>query len=153
MNSLFLISLLLNIFLVYIIIAKSPMKLEGAMPWVDLYSDDADATLKFLYEKLGIEVSATSKENNIDYRIIKAKKGLMPFAGVMQIDEQHRNEGLKPHAAIYLTVKNYDEMHKKFIDSGAISIVENMMIKNMKFGIYIIPGGLDIGIVEFNVKK
>lgn len=144
------ISLLLNALTAYIVIAKNPMKVQGDKSWTDLYTYDIDATYKFLNENLGIQTFKTPENGKgIDYKVIKANGGIFPYAGLMQIDEEHKKEGLKPHAAIYITVDNYDEMHKKFIEQGAKALLENYTVNNMKFGIYVIPGGLDIGIVQY----
>lgn len=144
------VSLLINAFIAYIVIAKNPMKIQGDKSWTDLYTNDINATIKFLSDNLDIQVVKSPDNNNgIDYRVIKAKEGVFPFAGLMQINEEHKKEGLKPHATIYITVDNYDEMHKKFIEQGAKAELENFKVNNMKFGIYIIPGGLDIGIVQY----
>lgn len=144
------VSLLLNALTAYVIVAKNPMKIQGDKSWTDLYTNDIDATYKFLNENLDIQVMKTPENNmDIDYRVIKAKDGIFPFAGLMQIDKEHKKDGLKPHAAIYLTVNDYDEMSKKFKGQGAKPEVENIQVHNMKFGIYTIPGGLDIGIVQY----
>lgn len=151
--TLLIISLLLNIAFAFLIFTKDPMKLQGEKSWVDLYSDDADATIKFLSDNLGIKLVSASKETGIDYRVIKSEKGLFPYAGVMQIDENFKKKGLVPHATIYLTVKNYDEMSKQFTENGAKPVMENMVVDNMKFGIFVIPGGLDVGIIQYNFKR
>lgn len=144
------VSLLLNALTAYVILAKNPMKIQGDKSWTDLYTNDIDATLKFLNDNLGVQVvKSPDNKMGIDYRVLKAKDGIFPYAGLMQIDEQHKKEGLKPHATIYITVDNYDEMHKRFIEQGAKPEVENLHVNNMKFGIYVIPGGLDIGIVQY----
>lgn len=144
------VSLFLNALTAYIVIAKNPMKIQGDKSWTDLYTYDIDATYKFLNENLGVQVTKTPDNGKgIDYRVIKAEKGIFPYAGLMQISKEHKKEGLKPHATIYLTVKNYEEMHKKFIEQGAKPEVENLKVNNMIFGIYVIPGGLDIGIVQY----
>lgn len=144
------VSLMLNALTLYIIVAKNPMKIQGDKSWTDLYTDDIDATYKFLNDNLDIQVvKIPENKKGIDYRVIKAKSGIFPYAGLMQIDEKRKNEGLKPHAAIYITVDDYDEMHKKFIEQGAKPQATNLQVHNMKFGIYVIPGGLDIGIVQY----
>lgn len=143
------LSILMNIVTLYVIISKNPMKLQGEKSWVDLYSSDSDATVKFLNENLGIKVVATSNEGGMDYRVIKSESGMFPYAGVMQISEEYKKQGLVPHATIYLTVKDYDKMHKQFLEKGAKAVIENKVIENMKFGIYVIPGGLDIGIIQY----
>lgn len=144
------VSLLLNAMTVYVIFAKNPMKIQGDKSWTDLYTNDIDATYKFLNENLDVQSMAIPDNGKgIDYRVIKAKNGMFPYAGLMQIDEKQKKEGLKPHSTIYLTVENYDEMHKKFIKNGAKPQLENFKVRDMKFGIYVIPGGLDIGIVQY----
>ena len=143
------ISLLMNILTLYMILAKNPMNVQGDKSWVDLYSSDAGATVKFLNENLGIKVVSEYNYNGMDYRIIKAKDGIFPYAGVMQICDKLKKQGLTPHATIYLTVKNYEEIHKKFIEQGAKPILEKTKVKDMIFGIYIIPGGLDVGIIQY----
>lgn len=144
------VSLLFNAFTAYIVLAKNPMKIQGDKSWTDLYTNDIDATYKFLNENLGIQVvKIPDNGKGIDYRVIKAKGGMFPYAGLMQIDKEHKQQGLKPHAAIYITVDDYDAMHKKFIEQGAKPELENIQVNNMKFGFYVIPGGLDIGIVQY----
>lgn len=144
------VSLFLNALTAYIVIAKNPMKIQGDKSWTDLYTNDIDATQKFLKDNLDVNVVKTpDNKMGIDYRVVKAKDGIFPYAGLMQISNEHKKEGLKPHATVYLTVKNYEEMHKKFIEQGAKPEVENLKVNNMIFGVYVIPGGLDIGIVQY----
>lgn len=144
------VSLLLNAVTLYIVLAKNPMKVQGDKSWTDLYTYDIDATYKFLHDNLDVQVMKSPENpNGNDYRVIKAKNGIFPYAGLMQISEEYRKEGLKPHATIYITVDNYDETHKKFVEQGAKPQLENFQVNNMKFGIYVIPGGLDIGIVQY----
>lgn len=151
----FAVSLILNALTIFIIATQNPMKVEGQMSWVDLYSNDSNATTKFLNDTLGIKTIGTNKPDNIadkdfDYKIIKADKAAFPLAGVMQITDTYKKEGMKPHSTIYLTVKNYDESAAKLTANGAKAIVENLEAKNMKFGFYTIPGGVEIGIVQYN---
>lgn len=150
LNVVLAVSLLLNAMTVYVIFAKNPMKIQGDKSWTDLYTNDIEATYKFLNENLDVQTMAIpDNRKGIDYRVIKAKNGMFPYAGLMQIDEKHKKEGLKPHATIYVTVDNYDQMHKKFVENGAKPQLENFKVRDMKFGIYVIPGGLDIGIVQY----
>lgn len=150
LNIVLAVSLLINAMTAYIIFAKNPMKVQGDKSWTDLYTNDIDATLKFLSDNLDIQVTKTPDNGmGIDYRVLKAKNGIFPYAGLMQISEEHKNEGLKPHAAIYITVDDYDKMDKKFIEQGAKPQLQNLKVNNMIFGIYVIPGGLDIGIVQY----
>lgn len=147
------VSLLLNALAAYVIFAKNPMKVEGDKSWIDMYTNDADATEKFLNENLGIKVVQTNKENGMDYRVIKAKNGLFPYAGIMQIDDKLKKDNVKPHATVYFTVKDYDKMSKQFQDNGAKVLLDGMVIEGMKFGFFVIPGGIDIAIVQYDVKE
>ena len=147
------ISLLLNAATAYVILAKNPMKVQGEKSWVDMYTDDADATEKFLNENLGIKVVQTSNEDGMDYRVIKAKDGLFPYAGIMQICDEMKKENIVPHSTVYFTVKNYDAMSKQFRENGAQVLLDGMVMEGMKFGFFIIPGGIDIGIVQYGVKE
>ncbi len=147
------ISLLLNAITAYIVFAKNPMVVQGDKSWVDMYSNDADATEKFLNENLGIKTVRKIKNEGFNYRIIQAKDGIFPYAGVMQIDAAMKKENVQPHATIYFTVKNYDEMSKQFQKNGAKVLLDAMVMENMKFGFFIIPGGIDVGIVQYGVKE
>jgi len=145
-------SLLLNATAAYVILAKNPMKIQGDKSWVDMYTNDADATEKFLNENLGIKVVQTYKDD-IDYRVIKAKGGLFPYAGIMQICDEMKKENVLPHSTAYFTVKNYDEMSKQFQENGAKVLLDGMIKEGMKFGFFIIPGGIEVGIVQYGVKE
>lgn len=147
------ISLLLNAATAYIILAKNPMKVQGDKSWVDMYTNDVNATEKFLNENLGIKVVQTNNENDMDYRVIKAKDGLFPYAGIMQMSDEMKKENVQPHAIVYFTVKDYDQMSKRFQEQGAKVLLDGMFMKDMKFGFFVIPGGIDVGIVQYGVKK
>jgi len=148
------ISLLLNLITAYIIFAKNPMVVQGDKSWVDMYTNDADATEKFLNENLGIKVVDRSKEDSgMDYRVIQAKDGLFPYAGIMQICDKMKKDKVTPHSTAYFTVKNYDAMSKQFQEKGAKVLLDGMVLEGMKFGFFVIPGGLEIGIVQYGVKE
>lgn len=147
--ALFCLSVLMNLAVVGMFIVKNPMRLNGQQSWIDMYSENSDATTKFLNETLGIKVTAAVNKNGIDYRVIKAKDGLFPYAGVMQITNKFRAEGLTPGSTIYLTVTDYESMHKTFISKGAVAKMDHITEANMLFGIYVIPGGLDVGLVQY----
>lgn len=129
------------------------MKINGQISWADIYSYDIDATQKFFEKTLDIKVKKVTGQDDMDYRLIQAKKAVYPVAGIMQIRSQERKKGLLPHSTLYFTVKNYDEAHKKAIANGAKVILEPRILKNMKFGAYLIPGGGDIMLVQYGVKK
>jgi len=148
------ISLLLNALTAYVVFAKNPMKVVGDKSWVDMYTDDVDATEKFLSENLGIKVVKRSNESDgMDYRVIQAKDGLFPYAGIMQICDKMKADNVKPHSTVYFTVKDYDAMSKQFQEQGAKVLLDGMVLEGMKFGFFIIPGGIDIGIVQYGVKE
>lgn len=129
------------------------MKIDGQHSWIDIYSEDADETLAFLNKTLGIKEISMKNEKGVHYKVIKAAKGVFPFAGIMQITQEQKDQGLFPHATIYLTVNDYDAMHDKFVESGAKVQMSHSIVDKMKFGIYVIPGGTDIGIVQYGVKS
>ena len=147
----FYVLLILLLGMILFFMSMNPMKTEGAASWIDLYSNDSAATIKFLKDNFGIEVVNTSKSLvNTDYSVIKANKYPFPFAGVMQIPKD--NTELLPHASIYLTVKDYDKMHERLVKAGAKPVLDHKVAGGMKFGIYIIPGGLDIGIAQWGTE-
>ncbi len=147
------ISLLLNAATAYIIFAKNPMMVQGDKSWVDMYTNDANATEKFLNENLGIKVVKNVNDNGMDYRIIQAKDGMFPYAGVMQICDKMKKQNIQPHSTVYFTVKNYDEMSKQFKANGAKVLLDGQVTQGMKFGFFIIPGGVEVGIVQYGVKE
>ncbi len=147
------ISLLLNLATAYVIFAKNPTMVQGDKSWVDMYSNDAGATEKFLNENLGIKVVQRNNDNGMDYRVIQAKDGLFPYAGIMQICDKMKKDNVVPHATVYFTVKNYDEMSKQFQKNGAKVLLDGMVLQGMKFGFFLIPGGIDVGIVQYGVKE
>ncbi len=146
------VSLLLNAATAYVIFAKNPMKIQGEKSWLDMYTSDIDATEKFLSQNLGITVVQTSDEGGFDYRVIKSKDGLFPYAGLMQICDFLKKENVKPHSTAYFTVKDYDAMSQQFKDQGATTVVDGMVAAGMKFGVFTIPGGVEIGIAQYGVK-
>lgn len=133
----------------------NPMKNTGAMSWIDIYSDAPAETIGFLNENFGIHVTKSSvTPTGQTYNVIKAKGQLWPFAGIMENPIQA--DGVKAPAGttIYLTVKDYDAAHEKAIASGAIPHATHMKVEGMYFGFYMIPGGVGIGIVQYeNVKN
>lgn len=130
----------------------NPMKINGQVSWADLYSNNSAATAEFLNKTMGIESQKTENNDGMDYTLIKGKKALFPSAGIMQITDEWRKEGLVPHSTLYFTVINYDETEQKMLENGAKTLVPATIKYGMKFGIYMIPGDLDIAIVQYQVK-
>ncbi len=131
----------------------NPMKNNGAMSWVDVYSNDPTATLKFMNDTFDIRVTETSvvPDGGGDYNVIKSKGSLWPFAGVMKAPEMHGHK-VPAGTMIYLTVTDYAMMSAKMVANGAKPIEEDIVAAGMRFGVYEIPGGLTIGIAQYGVK-
>jgi predicted enzyme related to lactoylglutathione lyase len=143
---------ILLIGMMWIFQVANPMKNAGAASWIDLYSDEPEATVRFLSENLNIKVASTSESAvGGGYTVIKANGQIWPFAGVMKTPAGVGAGAKKvaPHATIYITVKDYAETAKRIMAAGAKPVLENKEAGGMKFGIYIIPGGLDIGIAQY----
>ena len=137
--------------MVWVFIKVNPMLTEGANSWLDLYSADAPATLSFLEKHFGVlQKDKKLSASGSDYYLLKAQGQLWPFAGLMQIGEYEKGLGLAPRASIYLTVKDYASKHKELMDAGAKPIIDNKEAGGMRFGIYVIPGGIDLGVVEWD---
>lgn len=139
--------LALVILMVRVFMKVNPMMSEGSASWIDIYSKDKTATIKFLKEVFGTTVmeSKASMSPGIDYKVVKAKGQMWPFAGIMDLPDKK----MPPHAMIYITVKDYAAAHKKMLKNGAKVMMADKYAGGMKFGIYIIPGGVDIGIAEW----
>ncbi|MDR1027010.1 MAG: hypothetical protein LBL46_01175 [Rickettsiales bacterium] len=133
---------------------SNPMKNEGAASWIDIYSKAPTETIKFLGDTFGIEVANTTKSVDgpmpgMEYSAIKARGQLWPFAGVMGMPLKE----MVPHTMSYLTVKDYKAAHDKMIANGAKAVLTDQYAGGMRFGIYIIPGGVDIGIAQWERAK
>ena len=149
----FFVLLIVVLAMVFMFFKANPMNHQGAQSWIDLYSTDAAATVKFLEDNFGIKVvKNTDSIPGIDYTVIKAGGQMWPFAGVMQITDEFKGMGLVPKATIYLTVKDYEKIHKQLVANSATPVMHHIVGAGMKFGIYIIPGGLDIGVVQYSSK-
>lgn len=128
-------------------IHTNPMKNQGAMSWIDIYSEAPAETLKFLETNFDIKVvNVTKMQDGGDYNVIKSRGAMWPFAGVMQMPKVM---GATPGSMIYLTVKDYAAAHARALENGAKVILEDMYAEGMHFGVYEIPGKLKIGIVQY----
>ena len=144
----FFVELALIVAMVWVFLKANPMKNVGAASWIDIYSKDPAATIQFLEATFGTTVMASRKavtEEDIDYKVLKAKGQMWPFAGIMALPDKD----VPPHAMMYLTVKDYAAAHKAMVDNGASVVMADKYAAGMKFGIYVIPGGVDIGIAEW----
>ncbi|MDR0449372.1 MAG: hypothetical protein LBG89_02850 [Rickettsiales bacterium] len=146
----FFIQLILIIAMVWVFIKANPMKNEGAASWIDIYSKDPAATIKFLNDVFGTQVVETkaSETPGMDYKVLKAKGQMWPFAGIMEWPEKD----FPSHTMIYLTTKDYAATHKKMIELGATPVMTDKYAGGMKFGIYGIPGRVYIGIAEWKER-
>ncbi len=151
----FFVLLFVVIALVWMFMRVNPMISEGAGSWTEYYSSDPAATIKFLNEAFGIkaETSNTDALGNMEYTTLKAKGQLWPFAGIMNLPEMPDGQKIEPGTMVYLTVKNYDETHRKIVEAGAEVRVNAYVAGGMKFGVYGIPGGVIIGVAQYGVKK
>lgn len=138
----------------WIFIKSNPMKNEGAASWVDIYSAAPDETVTFLGNVFGIkQVKSEDSAQGMDYKVIKANGQLWPFAGVMGLPTDGFGQKAQPGTMIYLTVKNHAEMSQKMIDNGATLTFGPKIAGGMEFSIYEIPGGLYIGIAQYEHVK
>lgn len=127
---------------------------EGANSWTEFYSENPKETISFLNKTFGIK-SEKGKEPAADgeeYNILKAGGQMWPFAGIMELPK-HNGEPIAPGTMVYLTVKDYDAAHNKMIANNAQSLIDHKYVSGMKFGIYMIPGGVKIGIAQYGKNK
>lgn len=145
----FYIFLVTTLVLAFLLLKMNPTKLNGQLTWSDIYSNNSSATVNFFSTVFGTQAQKVEMPDNLDYTMLKAKKSFFPSVGVMQITDQFREQGLLPHSTPYFAVTDYEQTHQKMIENGA-KVLRPAMIKNgMKFGIYLIPGDLDIAIIQF----
>jgi predicted enzyme related to lactoylglutathione lyase len=138
----------------WLIVQVNPMKNQGAMSWAEMYSEDPAATLFFLNRTLGVRVANTTKTpDGMIYNVIRARRQIWPFAGVMGLPRLPDGEEIAPGTIIYLTVRNYAAAHEAMIEHGAVAHQTGLIAEGMKFGIYTIPGGVTIGIAQYGVKE
>lgn len=147
--------LILVIVFIGIFLKTNPMKNQGALSWVDFYSNNPTATIKFLNDNFDIRVAKTQKTpTGQDYNIIKARGQMWPFAGIMETPILPDGTRAPAGTTVYLTVKDYDVAHVKAIESGAIPFATGMVTDGMRFGFYKIPGDVGIALVQYeNVKS
>jgi len=150
----FFVLLVIVILGAWVFMRANPMKNQGAAGWTEFYSTAPAATAKFLADNFGIknEKRKPGASDGIDYTVLKAAGQLWPFAGMMAPPMLPDGTKVGPHTIVYLTVKDYDAMHGKITAAGAKPLVANQVASGMKFGVYVIPGGLEIGIAQYGVK-
>ena len=142
-----------------VFVRSNPMMNQGAPGWTDMYSSAPAETIGFLDRTLGIKVAKVTKTNDgSDYHSIKAAGQFWPFAGIMQVPLLPNGQKTGPHTVVYLTVKDYDAVHQKMLENAAVPVLVNEIVRmkegDMKFGIYVVPGGVTIGIAQYgNIKE
>ena len=139
----------------WMFVRANPMKNEGTASWVEMYSYAPEETIKFLNENFGIvyKKSPEAVPNGMTYNILRARHQFWPFAGIMGLPTLPDGTKVKPHTVVYLTVKDYDAARAKMLRSGAQELFGNQYAAGMKFGIYTIPGDIEIGIAQYGVKN
>jgi predicted enzyme related to lactoylglutathione lyase len=146
----FFVLLFLVILMVWVFMRSNPMTNQGANGWTEFYSSNPTKTIKFLGDTFGIKSQAgKDTPTGMDYKVLKAPKQLWPFAGIMDIPNLPNGKKADQKTMVYLTVKNYDEAHKKMLKNGAKAYIDHQSAGGMKFGIYEIPGGVAIGIAQY----
>ncbi|MDR2526505.1 MAG: hypothetical protein LBC92_01375 [Rickettsiales bacterium] len=124
------------------------MKIEGQLSWVDFHSNDAEKTADFLKKTLGIKIISETKDEKINYKVIMAEKGILPFGGIMQINNE--SEIRNNSTLAYLTVLDYDSVSDNFIKNGAKEIGQGASyVDGMKFGMFLIPGNVAIALAQY----
>ena len=138
----------------WMFVRSNPMKNEGAASWIEIYSSAPSETIRFLSDNFGIkyEKSKDSAAGGMEYTLLKADGQFWPFGGIMGLPEMDGGKKVPPHTMIYLTVDDYGAAHKRMVDGGAEVVLTNQVAGGMKFGIYIIPGGIEIGIAQYGMK-
>jgi predicted enzyme related to lactoylglutathione lyase len=140
---------------VWIFMKSNPMKNEGASFWVDIYSAAPTETVDFLGRVFGIQQvkSQDLAQEGMDYKVIRANGQMWPFAGVTGLPTDDTGMTAVPGTMIYLTVKDHDASSKKMIENGAKMTFGPKIVDGMAFSIYEIPGGLYIGIAQYEHVK
>ena len=154
----FFVLLVIVILGAWVFMKANPMKNQGAASWTEFYSSSPVETTKFLETVFGIKSEKyidPSHTDGMEYFSLKAKGQFWPFAGVIDPAQLPMPDGMTipPHTMVYLTVKDYASAHQKMLDAGATAMLADQVAAGMRFGVYMIPGGLTIGIAQYGVKK
>jgi predicted enzyme related to lactoylglutathione lyase len=133
----------------------SPYNNNGFISWVELYSEQAGETKKFFTDVLSLRTVSINEgyENEVNYLQSKDNLFRISFGVLKQTTESLKEKGIVVSSINYLTVKNYDEMHDKFLKNGAKEIISFQEDLGIKSGIYIVPGDIPIGIVQWRKDK
>ncbi len=145
----FYVLLVFSAMCVALFMQTNPMKRVGAMSWIDIYSENPTATVKFLDDVFGIKVVSTTNDAGFEYQVIKTAGQMWPFAGVMSVPAVPGVQNMSAGSMIYLTVDDYVATADKIKSLGGVAKVENKIAGGMLFGVYTIPGNITIGIAQY----
>jgi len=119
---------------------------EPSVVWVELSSKNPQATLEFLERVFDTETSATRKDKDgTRYALVKTKDKARHFGKVREA--KRSGDGKCPKA--YLAVEDYEEARGQMLRRGAKVVSEGESADGMRTGTYMIPGELEIGIIEY----
>ncbi|MCL2338484.1 MAG: hypothetical protein FWC51_00840 [Proteobacteria bacterium] len=123
----------------------------GAQSWVGMYSTSPTDTAAFLQRVFGTRTNnVRAADPNMDYILLTARRQFWPFGGVMTLPPEFSGA---PHTMAYLTTLDFEVTHREMILAGARAIMSPRVVgsgrNRMKYGIYIIPGGIEIGVAQY----
>jgi predicted enzyme related to lactoylglutathione lyase len=131
-------------------------KNEGAVSWTDIYSQNPAATVRFLNDAFGVEVvendddekEGTDRDN---YTLLKSVGQMAPTASIADVSVLSKLSvnNTMPQGIVYFTVNDYADSHLKIVGLGAKVVLADNYAGGAKFGIYTIPGGVNVGIVQW----
>ena len=131
------IELILIVVMAFVFIKASPMKNQGAISWGEIYSNNSVETTRFMSELFDFKNTGENDQRlspNVDVRELTGNDDV-------------------PHSVMYFTVTDYNAIHKKIIEMGATPVAIYKYTHGARFGIYKIPGGINIGIVQWEHVK
>ena len=128
-----------------------PTRNEGAQSWVGMYSTAPADTVKFMQKVFGMRATDMfANDPNTDYIMLTTRRQFWPFGGVMKLPPKFA--GIS-HTMAYLTTLDFEATHRAMIAAGAREVMERRSVgeggNKMRFGIYVIPGGIEIGIAQY----
>jgi len=128
-----------------------PTRNAGAQSWVGMYSTAPNDTVAFMQKVFGMRTTDMyAADPNTDYIMLTARRQFWPFAGVTKLPPEFV---CIEHTVAYLTTTDYDTTHRKMMAAGAREITTNRIVgsgsQKMRFGIYMIPGGVEIGVAQY----
>jgi len=83
----------------------------GTFSWIDLATTDLEAAKSFYSELFGLEAVDTPAGPDMVYTMLNLDE--KPVAALYQINQEQREQGMRPHWDSYVTVENVDEAMEK----------------------------------------